>query len=120
MVKKMSAPQNIGSEEESQNPPDPGDGREPHGTTAPPSKSEAVRLALAAGFEGPQKGTAYIRKAFGIEITPSLFLAVKATERKRNWTRNGKPGRKPKHAAEAGQATTPHEQQADGEGDPIE
>jgi len=34
------------------------------------TKTEAIRRALAAGFDGPQEGTAYIRKEFGIEIAP--------------------------------------------------
>ena len=68
---------------------------------APISIAEAVRKALAAGFEGPQDGPAYILKTFGIEITPSRFLAAKATERKKSWAKNGKPGRKPKQSAES-------------------
>jgi hypothetical protein len=74
--------------------------------SAPLTNSEAVKRALAAGFEAAQEGTAYIRKEFGIDMSTSLFLAVKATGRKKSWTRSGKPGRKAKHATEAGQSPT--------------
>src|SRR4051812_35305020 len=117
MVKKMPGPKNIEPGEGSPNTPEPAD--ETYGNTAPASRSEAVRKALEAGFEGPQEGIAWIRQQFGIEISPSHFAAVKATERRKGWTRNGKPGRKPKHAAETGHAT-PRERQDGGEGDLIE
>jgi hypothetical protein len=86
------------------------------------SKTDAVRQALAAGFEGPQEGTAYIRQEFmawsdvasstltpqegtayirqefGIEIAPSHFSAVKSQLKKKGGTgaadgRKGKRGR---------------------------
>ena len=38
------------------------------------TKSDAVRRALAAGIEGPQEGTAWIQKEFGIELSPSHFM----------------------------------------------
>ncbi|WP_435021362.1 hypothetical protein TA3x_002333 [Tundrisphaera sp. TA3] len=78
----------------------PGGGGKP----APISRSEAIRRALAAGFEGADEGTAYLRREFGIEMSTSLFLAAKATERKKGWAKGGKPGRKAKQAADAGPA----------------
>lgn len=53
--------------------PDPGPGTKPV-----TSKADAIRAALAAGFEGPQEGTAFIRKEFGIEIGTQHFSAVKS------------------------------------------
>ena len=66
----------------------------------PVSRPEAVRLALAAGIEDPREGTAYILKQYGLEVSLSYFSAVAATERKKGWTKKGKPGRKPKASKE--------------------
>ncbi len=66
----------------------------------PVSRSEAVRRALDAGHEAAEEGVAFIRKEFGIELSPSLFLAAKATERKKGWAKSGKPGRKSKQVAD--------------------
>src|ERR1700712_2229169 len=118
MVKKMSAPQNIEPEEGSPKTFEPAG--EAHGIPAHPSRSEAVRKALEAGFEGPQEGIAWIRQQFGIEISPSHFAAAKATERKKGWTKSGKPGRKPKATNQADDVTTPREPPDDGEDDLIE
>lgn len=63
------------------------------------SKTEAIRRALAAGHEGPQEGTAYIRREFGIEIAPQHFSATKSQLKSREAAKKGKPGRKPKAAA---------------------
>lgn len=106
----MPTPQDIGLDQGAERIPEPEAGSQ--GVTAPPSRSEAVRRALAAGFEGAHEGVEYIRKAFAIEIAPSFFLAVKATEKKKGWAKGGKPGRKPKKAAEAGRPATPGESQA--------
>jgi hypothetical protein len=67
------------------------------------SKSDAVRQALAAGFEGPMEGTAYIRKEFGIEIAPQHFSSVKSQLKKRNdiAATKGKVQAKPKAASQA-------------------
>lgn len=59
-------------------------GRESHGRVAPVSKSEAIRKALAAGFEGPQEGSAYIRSQFGLDVGPRHFSAVKAHEKSKD------------------------------------
>jgi hypothetical protein len=66
------------------------------------SKAEAIRRALAAGFEGPQEGTAYIRKEFGIEVAPQHFSATKSQLKSREGSKKpkGKPGRKPKAASQ--------------------
>jgi hypothetical protein len=66
-------PQPVEPEDESQEPP----GEEPETPATAPkaaaksrtksmTKAEAVRQALAAGMDGPQEGTAYIRKEFGL------------------------------------------------------
>ena len=84
------------------------------------SKSEAIRHALAAGFGGPQEGTAYIRKEFAIELTPSHFSAVKATGKKKGGTASkGKPGRKPRQPVD-GFIAPPAKRRTNGEADLIE
>src|SRR5258708_27987833 len=97
----MSAPQNIEPEEGSPKVAESDGAPDPQSRTEPPSKSEAIKRALAAGFEGAQEGTEYILKEFRIAIAPSQFSAGKATERKKSWTKNGKPGRKLKQAAQS-------------------
>jgi hypothetical protein len=105
MARKVAkaAPKHVEPEEISQEvPEDEADGGfETHGRTSPASKSEAIRQAIAAGFDGPQEGTAYIRKEFGIEIAPSHFSSVKANEKKKGGAPKGKPGRKPKVASQS-------------------
>ena len=112
----MSGPQNIEPEGKTQESAE-SEG-ETHGVT--PSRSAAVRKALEAGFEGQQEGIAWVRQRYGLEISPSQFAAAKATEKKKGWTRKGKPGRKPKATNQADDVTTPSESQDDGEDDPIE
>lgn len=98
MAKKAAKAASKHAEPEGKEAPESlGGGQEGHGfAPGSMSKSEAIRRALAAGFEGPQEGTAYIRKEFGIEIAPGHFSAVKATEKKKGSAPRGKPGRKPK------------------------
>ena len=118
MAKKSAKPQYVEPENESQ------DVEEPEAPESKPevaSKSEAIRQAIAAGFEGPQEGTAWIQQQFGIEITPSHFSAVKATEKKKGWTKKGKPGRKPKQVAEVSQLSAPVKPRGgNGEADLVE
>jgi hypothetical protein len=99
MAKKAAKPRHVEPEDESQETP------EPEEKVVPPkakreakSKTDAVKQALAAGFEGPQEGTAYIRQEFGIEIAPQHFSAVKSQLKKREagTEPKSKPGRKPK------------------------
>jgi hypothetical protein len=85
-------------EDESQEVPEPK--AAPKGAPAreAASKTDAIRQALGAGFDGPQEGTAYIRQEFGIEIAPSHFSAVKSQLKKKASTgvadgRKGKRGR---------------------------
>jgi hypothetical protein len=77
------------------------------------TKAEAIRRALAAGFEGPQEGTAYIRKEFGIEVAPQHFSATKSQMKNKPTGRKGKPGRKPRHLM-------PDPQQSQKDAPPIE
>ena len=73
-------------------------GSESHGRRMPTSKSDAVRMAIAAGFDGPQVGAGYIQSQFGLDVSPEHFSAVKSTDKKKVLTGEpkGKPGRKPK------------------------
>jgi hypothetical protein len=97
-----------------------GGGQEGHGF-APPvgkaiSKAHAVRAALAAGFDGPQEGTAYIRKEFGIELAPQHFSAVKSQQKKKEGEQKAKGGRKPTSSGVKGYLAPPPKQRAmDGE-----
>lgn len=77
------------------------------------TKAEAIRRALAAGHEGPQEGTAYIRKEFGIEVAPQHFSATKSQIKSREGSKKGKLGRKPKHL-------TPDPQQSRKDAPPVE
>lgn len=71
-----------------------------HGRRMPTSKSDAVRMAIAAGFDGPQVGAGYIQSQFGLDVSPEHFSAVKSADKKKVLTDEpkGKPGRKPKDA----------------------
>jgi hypothetical protein len=67
------------------------------------SKSEAARQALAAGLEGPEEATDFIKKTFGIEMSRSHFSAVKSQIKAKAEAPpapRGKPGRKPRAAIE--------------------
>jgi hypothetical protein len=71
------------------------------------SKTDAVRRAIAAGQEGPQEGTAWIRQELRIEMTPQHFSAVKSQLKKREGGALGRPGRKPKALIEGYLAPPP-------------
>lgn len=49
----------------------------------PMSKADAVRKALAAGKELPTEGVAYVKAEFGVEVSPAMFSAYKAAEKKK-------------------------------------
>jgi hypothetical protein len=123
--KTTSTPQPVEAESGSQaaTGSEPDSGFETHGLMGPgrkhrrkaigkrgvTSKTDAVRRALAAGKEGPQEGTAWIRQALGVEMTPQHFSAVKSQIKKREGgaTGEGRPGRKPKAAVEGYLAPPP-------------
>jgi hypothetical protein len=121
--KKTAARKHIKPKDESQGRPNlaPPPGFETHGFASSTgkviSKADAVRAALAAGFEGPQDGTAYIRKEFGIEIAPQHFSAVKSQLKKAAGAPKGKPGRKPKAAIDGYLAPPPKRHSRDGQPD---
>lgn len=75
----------------------------PEGTV---TKAEAVRTALADGFETPAEGVAYIRDKFGLDVPNQMFSSYKAAAKKKDaggskGVRVGRPGRngKPSDAA---------------------
>jgi hypothetical protein len=85
-------------------------GNDAHESNGKPiTKVEAVRRALAAGFEMPQEGTAYIRSEFGIELAPQHFSATKSQLKKRSLGKSpkAKPGRRPKALVEGYLAPPP-------------
>ncbi len=47
------------------------------------SKSDAARAALDAGHAGPQEAIAFIKKNFGIDMSPQHFSAVKSIVKKK-------------------------------------
>jgi hypothetical protein len=86
-----------------------GVGSNGHGRKMPASKSEAVRMAIAAGFDGPQVWAGYIQSQFGLDVSPEHFSAVKSADKKKVLTGEpkGKPGRKPKAAVDGYLAPPP-------------
>ena len=84
-----------------------------HGRKAPASKVEAVRMALAAGFGGPQEGSSYIRNQFGLDVSPQHFSSTKSQLKSKEGAGNArpgtkaKPGRKPKAKAIEGYVAPP-------------
>lgn len=104
MAKKKSAPKHVEPENESQDVEEQEavEAREPESGGKGMTKTEAIRRALAAGHEGPQEGTAYIRREFGIEIAPQHFSATKSQLKSREASKKVKPGRKPKAASSQG------------------
>ena len=115
-----STPRHVEPEDESQDAPEeqaeleatePDDATETGGKAI--SKAEAIRRSLAAGHDGPQEGTAYIRREFGIEITPQHWSATRSQIKSRAAKKQGsgggetakpkgRPGRKPREAATKG------------------
>lgn len=83
-------------------------GSDAHGRRMPTSKSDAVRMAIAAGFDTPQIGAGYIRSQFGLDITPEHFSAVKSADKKKVLAESpaSKTRRKPKVGVEDEPART--------------
>lgn len=47
------------------------------------SKADAVRAALAAGYDKPKEGVAYIKEKFGMEVTTGTFSVTKSQDAKK-------------------------------------
>jgi hypothetical protein len=111
MAKKAAKPKPVESEEEP-------DIRDAHDRRMPTSKSDAVRMAIAAGFDGPQVGAGYIQSQFGLDVSPEHFSAVKSADKKKVLTEvpKSKPRRKSKAEVE-GYLAPPPKPQGDGEAD---
>jgi hypothetical protein len=114
MTRKPTTPKNKPAEEQSQEQPD---AKPDNGLRM--TKAEAIRQALAAGFLGPQQGTAWIRDKFGIEMTPQHFSAAKTQHNKRAGLPPGKRGRKPKSLTVEGYLAPPARKSAHSEADVI-
>ena len=71
-------------EEESQElPEDDPDGDDGSGPAkGKVSKTHAVRVALAEGYENPAEAVKFIRKRFGIEMANQQFSTIKSKEKK--------------------------------------
>ncbi len=54
------------------------DGSSKHGRHMPATKTEAVRMAIAAGFGSPQVGSGYIQSQFGMDVSPQHFSSTKS------------------------------------------
>ena len=108
--RKQTPPAPVEPEDESQEPlededQEDRDDQEEPGTSRPGGtikKTDAVRQALAAGFDSPGDGVNFIRRQFGIEMQKTHFSAVKSQLKKREGEGGGEPkgqrgpkGRKP-------------------------
>jgi hypothetical protein len=76
----------------------PGPSAEPGKTTV--TKAEAARAALAEGVESPTEAAEFIKKRFGIELSPQHFSTIKFQLKKRGEQApsGNKRGRRPKSA----------------------
>jgi hypothetical protein len=60
------------------------------------SKAEAAMAAIAEGVESPTEAAEFIKKTFGIELSPQHFSSIKFQIKKRGGQLpNGKRGRRP-------------------------
>src|SRR4051794_14592936 len=111
--RKQTAPVPVEPEDESQDSLEDDDDQEDQddqekpGTSRPDGtikKADAVRQALASGFDSPGDGVDFIRRQFGIEMQKTHFSAVKSQLKKREGDGGGEPkskgarGRKPEAA----------------------
>jgi hypothetical protein len=63
------------------------------------SKAEAARAAIAGGVESPTEAVEFIKKTFGIELSPQHFSSIKFQLKKSGGqVATGKRGRRPKSA----------------------
>lgn len=66
------------------------------------SKAEAIRRAIADGYDSPDKGTDYIKSTFGIEVSKAHFSANKSKLKSQDGSKSVtttvkvKRGRKPR------------------------
>ena len=77
-----------------------GSGKKP----APATKKEAVRLALKARVHSPTQIAEYLKRTFGMDITPAHVSTIKGTLKRR------KKGKKPKTRGGKKPAVAPAEQ----------
>lgn len=75
---------------------------ESNGGNGSMTKGDAVHAALAAGFDQPEEGIAYIKKQFDIDMTRPQFSTNKSLIKKKDGESGPKkPGRQPRAAAPA-------------------
>jgi hypothetical protein len=123
MARKMTkAAQHVEPKDETQEAVEaqPGPSAEPGKTTV--TKAEAARAAIAEGVESPTKAAKFIKKRFGIEVSPQHFSAIKFQLKKRGGQApSGKRGRKPKSAQPVeGSLAPPRKLPAPGGGDLLD
>src|SRR4051812_1874734 len=99
--KKTAAPKHVEPEEESQEAPEeePEAEDEPEAGEKGLNKSQAARAAIDAGYEKPGEAVGYIKREFGIDMSPQHFSAIKSNYKKKQegegkTAPKGKPGRK--------------------------
>jgi hypothetical protein len=70
-------------------------------SSTPANKTEAVRLALAAGVSSPTEIAQHIKAQYGMDITPAHVSTIKGNLKraKKGKKRGRKPGRKPAAAS---------------------
>src|SRR4051794_29340935 len=101
--KKTAAPKHVEAPDEGQGGPEAEgtDSTSSHGRKMPATKTDAIRMAIAGGFGGPQEGSGYVRSQFGMDVSPQHFSSTKSQLKSKML--EGKPsarsGRKPKETA---------------------
>lgn len=74
--------------------------RNAHGVRIPATKTEAVKMAIAAGFDSPQAGSGYINSMYGMDVSPQHFSSTKSQlKSKEEKSVNGYVAPPPKPAA---------------------
>jgi hypothetical protein len=73
-----------------------------NGQSAPtPSKSDAVKEALANGMSSPTEIAAHLKTAYSLDITPAHVSTIKGNLKKSKKGKGRKPGRKPRAEKQA-------------------
>jgi hypothetical protein len=128
---KHPKPAEIEPEDVSQEEPDEeteGGGQEGHGFAPSdgdgPSKSEAARQAIKAGYDKPATALPWIKKTFGIEMGGQHFSAIKSQYLKKQAAEPtkaepAKRGPKPKAPLVEGYVAPPEKPKAPGEPDVL-
>jgi hypothetical protein len=94
--KSMKSAPPVEPEDEAQEVPQPIPSPDPTKKTM--TKTQAARAAIADGVDSPTEAVAFIKKRFGIEMTPQHFSSIKFQQQKKSEEQppTGQRGRKVK------------------------